>query len=257
MGFSPVAHIKSKMIGADRNRVLVCTEGAAFGRHRVVEMYDDFLGDVIATNWGNATKGSDGATVDFAHLTGTRGMIKGTTGAGAGASMAANGIQIHSALQWKANQGNLTLEAMLKLSAITNISVFVGFTDQISSLEMPIHSAASANTITTNATDAVGMFFDTSMTADNWWAAGVKADTDATHQNSGVAPVADTFQRLRIEVDSSGNADFYIDGARVGTTMANAVTATVALTPVIAAFTRSAASADITVDYVQVLATRA
>ena len=221
-----------------------------------VRHFDDFLGDVIADEWAVA-KGSDGSAVDFAHLTGVNGMLRATTGAGAGGSMAANGVQLHSALQWKANQGGLVFEARVKISAITNISLFVGLTDQIAALEMPIHSAASANTITTNATDAVGFFFDTSMTDDNFWTAGVKADTDATHADTAIAPVADTYIVLRVEVDSSGNAKFFVDGVQKGSVMANAVTATVALTPVVAAFTRTAASATVEVDYVLTQATRA
>jgi hypothetical protein len=255
MAFEPIAHIKSKLIGADRNRVLIAKEGMVSGRQRAVELFDDFLGDALNANWAVA-KGSDGACADFAHLTGVNGLISGATGADAGGTMALNGVQLHNALQWKANSGNLTLEARVKLSAITNVALFVGFTDQIGSLEAPVISAASANTITTNATDAVGFMFDTSMTADNFWLVGVANDTDATAQNTAVAPVADTFHRLRVELGSSGAADFYIDGARVGTTMAGGVTATVALTPVIAAFSRAAASRTVTVDYIQVLATR-
>lgn len=256
MAFDPIASIKSKLIGADRNRVLIATEGVVAGRHRVVEHFDDFVGDLITDEWG-VNKGSDAATVNFAHLAGVNGVVRATTGASATGTMAVNGVQLYSALSWKANQGNLSMEARLKISAITNINLFVGFTDQIAALEAPIISAGSANTITTNATDAVGFMFDTSMTDDVFWLTGVKNDTDATPQKSTVAPVADTYVRLRIDVGSTGGADFYINGARAGTAMANAVTATVALTPVVAAFTRTAASANVDVDYIQILATRA
>lgn len=225
---------------------------------QTVELFDDFLGDVLASNWGNPTKGSDGATVDFAHLAGAvSGQIRGTTGAGAGGTMAVNGIQLHSALQWKANQGNLSFETRVKMSAITNICVFVGLTDQISALEMPILSAASADTLTTNATDGVGWMFDTAMTTDNWWLTGVAADVDATAQNSALAPVADTFETLRVDLTSAGVATFRRNGVVIGSAMTGAVTATVALTPVIAAFTRTAASATVTVDYIRTRASRA
>jgi hypothetical protein len=116
---------------------------------------------------------------------------------------------------------------------------------------MPIHSAASANTITTNATDGVGFFFDTSMTADTWWLAGVANDVDATHQNTGYAPVADTYETFRIELGTDGSAHFYRNGVLVGTKMTGAVTATVALTPVIAGFNRDTSNTPtITADYV-------
>jgi hypothetical protein len=223
----------------------------------MVRLYDDFEGDVIADQWGNATKGSDGATADFAILADVNGKVRGTTGAGAGGTMAANGIQIHRALNWKANQGGLSFEARIQTSAITNISYFVGFTDQIAALEAPITSAASANTITTNATDAVGFMFDTSMTTANIWLVGVANDVDATAQNSAIAPVAATYITLRVEVTSAGVASFFINNVAVGTAMAGAVTATVALTPVVAVFTRTAASATMDIDYISVQALRA
>jgi len=241
-------------VGINAEKVLICDNGVVGGNHLVVRYFDDFLGDVIADQWG-VDKGSDGSAANFAVSAAVNGMLRATCGAGAGVSMAANGVQLHQSLQWKANMGNLEIEARIKLSAITNIAVFVGFTDTLS-LEMPIHSAASANTITTNATDAVGFFFDTSMTADTFWLAGVKADTDGTHVNSTIAPVADTWIRLKIEVDSSGNATGFINGVRVGQ-VANACTATVAMTPVIAAFTRSAATATVDVDYIDIIASRA
>lgn len=223
----------------------------------MVRLYDDFEGDVIADQWGNATKGSDGATVDFAISADVNGKVRGTTGAGAGGTMAANGIQLHRALNWKANQGGLSFEARVQVSAITNISFFVGLTDQIASLEAPVTSAASADTITTNATDAVGFMFDTSMTTTKIWLVGVANDVDATAQNSLIAPVAATYITLRVDVTPAGVATFFINGVAAGTAMTGVVTATVALTPVVTVFTRTAASATMDVDYISVQALRA
>lgn len=232
----------------------------AIAPHRCV-LFDDFLGDaIVATNWGNATKGSDGQTVDFAHLTGVNGLLRGTTGDDAAATMAVNGIQIHSALQWKANSSTkprrLVMECRLALSAITGISIFVGFTDQIAALEQPCISAGSGDTITTNADDCVGFMFDTAMTTDTWWLVGSKGTVDATKQNSGIAPVAATQTVLRVEVDSDENAFFFIDGVPVGAVMASAVTKTVALTPVVAAYSNAAASRNIDLDYIFVSSDR-
>lgn len=228
---------------------------------RRVALFDDFLGDAIqAPLWGNATKGSDGGTVDFAHLTGVNGLLKGTTGAGATTTMAVNGIQLHSALQWKADQSalprKLVFQTRVKLSAITGISLFCGFTDQIAALEAPFESAASADTVTSNATDAVGFLFDTDMATDNIWLCGVKNNTDAALQNSGLAFAADTFKTLRVEVDANEIATFFIDGVQVGTAMTGALTKTVALTPVISAFSQGAASRDVTLDYIHCAADR-
>lgn len=256
MGFHPFASAKGlgKNIGKTRGDVLVAKRGIVAGRRYVVEDFDDFLGDVIEDGWA-VFKGSDGQTVSFAISAHESGMVRATAGDDAAATMAVNGVQLYKQLGWKANQGNLTMEARVRISAITNISLFVGFTDRFDALEMPINSAASANTLTSTATDAVGFMFDTSMTNDFFWLTGVKADTDATHINTGIAPVAATWIVLRVELDTSGNSHFYINDAFAGS-VTDALTATVALAPTIAAFTRSAASATVDVDYVQILASR-
>lgn len=218
-----------------------------------VTMFDDFLGKAIGATWG-VQKGSDGSAVNFAFLAGTSGLIKATTGAGAGATYAVNGVQLDHALNYKANQGNLVFETKLKISAITNVAIFCGFTDQLSALEMPM--TLSGTTFTTNATDAVGFLFDTNATTDTIRCMGVANDVDATMQDTGLAYVADTFITFRVEVSALGVANFYINGSKVGSAMTGAVTPTVALTPVIAAFAEAAASRDVTVDYILCQQTR-
>ena len=219
-----------------------------------VTLADDFLGDLLADEW-TVVKGSDGGAADFAISAAVGGMIRATTGAGATTTMAVNGVQIDSGLNWTASQGDLVFDTRIKLAAITTVAVFVGFTDRAGTLEMPINSAGSANTLTTTASDAVGLMFDTSMTDDYWWAVGVKGDTDATHVNTAVAPVAATWQRLRVEVDSSGNAKMFINGSLVAS-VADAVTAATPLTPVVAGFRRAASSTTLDVDYIYVGADR-
>lgn len=217
-------------------------------RAQRASQFDDFIGKTISTIW-DVQKGSDGATANFAISADTSGKALATTGAGAGASMAVNGVQLSSALNWKANQGNLVFECKVKISAITTIALYVGFTDQLSALEMPA-TLASSDVLTTNYTDGCGFLFDTAADTDNWWLIGVANDVDATKQNTGVAPVADTYETLRIELTTGGAATFYRNGAQVGTQMTGAVTATVALTPVVVGFTRAAGSATISTDYI-------
>jgi hypothetical protein len=232
------------------------------GLQRYVTVEDDFTGGGLAlTSTANAAgwrsrKGSDGQAVDFTVTDGPGGTVVGTIG-DTTASMAVSGVQLDRGLQWKANQGDLVFEAKVKLSAIETIAVFIGLTDQVAALEMPIESAASANTITTNATDAVGFMFDTSMTADTWWLVGVANNVDATAQNTALAPVADTYAIFRIELSTAGVATFYYNGTAVGTAMTGAVTATVALTPVIAGFNRTTTGTPtLTADWVYVSALR-
>jgi len=210
---------------------------------------DDFIGDVIADQW-NIVEGTDGATSDAAILAGgIGGVLRFTTG-DAGTGLAADMVQMTQALQWQASNGNLCIQARLKLSAITTCYAFLGFTDVVT-LEAPIESAANADTLTTNATDAVGFMFDTRMATDTWWMVGVATDVDATAQNSGFAPVADTYETFRVELSAAGVATFFRNGAQVGTAMTGAVTAAADLTPTFAVSKTSvAASMTADLDYI-------
>ncbi len=215
-----------------------------------VALFDDFFGDSIDPSW-NVVLGSD-ATANVASATvvaGAAGGVLRLAGADSAGTMAADGAQLTSFLNWKAINGDLIFEARVALAVITNVSAFVGLTDKIT-LEAPITSAASADTLTTNAADAVGFMFDTSMATDNWWLTGVKANVDATAQNTGVAPVAATYEVLRIELTAAGEARFFRNGDMVGTQMLAAVTPTVALTPTFSIFPRTAAfGKQLDVDY--------
>lgn len=213
---------------------------------------DDFLGDALDARW-NVVEGTDSATSDAAILAaGIGGILRITTG-DAGTGLAADLIQLNlGILQFQASNGGLAIEAKFKLSAITTCYGFFGFTD-VATLEAPIESAASADTLTTNATNAVGVMFDTRMSTDNWWLTGVASDVDATAQNSGYAPVADTYETWRIEVNAAGSAVFFRNGLQVGTQMSGALTAAADLTPTIG-FSKTSVTASMTVDvdYIQV-----
>lgn len=178
----------------------------------------------------------------------TSNALVGVTG-DAGTGYAADGTQAIYTTGFTLSGGALVFECKVKISAITNVAMFVGLTDQIAVIEVPIESAAVADTITTNATDAVGFMFDTSMATDNIWFVGVNNNIDETSINSALAFVADTYRVLRMEITTGGNVVFYIDGAVVGTTMTTAVATGVALYPTIIAAARSTASRTITADY--------
>lgn len=246
--------------GTDGRQALVAPGGLFVGPHGSqvqlpgpahVTLFDDFIGDVIADQWG-VVEGTDSATSDAAILAGGIGGILRITTGDAGTGLAADQIQLVQALQWQASNGGLFAEARFKMSAITTCWAFFGFTDVLT-LEAPVISAGSADTITTNASDAVGFMFDTRMDADTWWLVGVAGDTDATKQNSGLSPVADTYAVFRVEVSSAGVATFFYNGAEIGSPMSGAVTAGADLTPYIS-FGKTSVAASMTadVDYIAV-----
>lgn len=232
--------LHGKEIGLDSQRRLIAPRGVVAGNDgsqiampapSIVSLFDDFLGDVVADQW-NFVEGTDSATSDGAVLaSGNGGVFRFTTG-DAGTGNAADFVQLTSYLNWKASNGNLCFEARFKMSRITNAFAYLGFTDLVT-LEVPIYSASSADTITTNATDAVGFMFDTRMTTDVWHLVGVATDVDATRQATAYAPVADTYETFRIELSAAGVATFFRNGVQVGTAMSGAVTAAAALTPTV------------------------
>jgi hypothetical protein len=223
-----------------------------------VAFFDDFEGDVVADQW-NFTEGTDSTTSDGAISAAVNGLFLLTPGDSAG-TVAADGSQLNRELNWQARQ-NLWFHTRLKLAAITSVSCFFGFTDT-KALEQAIYSAGSGNTLTTDATDAVGFMFDTAMTAVNWWAVGVANDVDATAQNLAVAPVADTWATFSIQLnyDPVANgiaADFYYNGQPIGSKMSAACRYNIALTPCFLVRPKSAvAGKTMSIDYINVAGDR-
>ena len=215
--------------------------------HHVSTFVDDFYGDALDGAWV-PLNGSDAQAIDPAPSAAKNGVVRLTCGNDATTTMAVNGCQLASELNWDASAGRLFGEFRIKVSAITDIVFFAGFTDS-KALEMPF--TQSGTTLTSTATDAVGIMFDTGSTTDDLFAVGVDSDTDATHEDLGSAPVADTWIRLGVEVFSDGTAKFYIDGVKTGDTMTSAVTPTVDLAATVAVFSETTTSHTLDVDYVR------
>ena len=249
--------IRGDKAGFGSDDSLIIPGGLVSGKHgkqvrhaapNRVSYFEDFLGDVIPDQI-NALEGTDSATSACAILAGGIGGVMRLTTGDAGTGFAADAESVVMALQWQASNGGLACEARLKMSAVTTCTAFFGFTDDATTLEQSI-LFATGTTFTTNASDACGWLFDTVSTADTWYLTGVAADVDATMQNSGFAPVADTYETLRIEINSTGAATFFRNGKQVGTKMSGAVTATTDLTPVIYVSKLSvAASMTMDIDY--------
>ena len=221
---------------------------------KLVSEFDDFNGDLLDTRW-NTQVGNDSLPPSALINVQQHGVMRLLTGNDAGADHASNGVQFEGRLSWKPTNKNLVFEARVKVDVITSLAWFLGFTDQTAALEFPV--TLSGTTFTTNATDAVGFLFDTAATTDTWRMVGVATDVDATMQDSGYAPVAAEYETFRVEVDAAGTATFFRNGVQIGVPMKNAVTPTVALVPVIAAFARNTTSKNVDVDYIAVRQSRA
>lgn len=242
------------------NDVSNITRGAVFAvgvfypesrEDRYIEIVDDFLGDALDARW-HAVAGSDpqciAPTVAGNVLGGSLLLRGGDDPAG---TMATNGSQFDAGvLNWRMDRGGFEMQFAVNVETITDVAWFIGMTDQVATLEMPFTMGAG-NVLTSNASNAFGILFDTAADTDNWWLVGVKSDVDATSQNAGVAPVAGTTETWRIQVTAAGVATFYRNKLPVGTAMTNAVTTSTLLTPAIIGFSRGAAVRVIGSDYLK------
>jgi len=71
---------------------------------------------------------------------------------------------------------------------------------------------------TTTGTDVVGIHYDSLATVGNYWSMACNTNVDATADNSGVAPVNNTFNILRVDLRVTGltiKAHCFIDGTEV------------------------------------------
>lgn len=214
-------------------------------------LFDDFLTDSISSNSWALGVGTDPQANNPAHVALIGGAVRLTTGDVGGGDVAVDGSQLSGGLYWRANTGGLAMEFRVKMSAITDVMVYAGFTDQKAALELPF--TLSVLTLTSNASNAVGFLFDTDATNDKWHLVGVKADVDVTMQNTAIAPVAATYETFRVEVSSAGAGMFYRNGILLNsgsTAISNCVTSSTPLCPVVVAISRTTSSRTVDLDYV-------
>ncbi len=176
--------------------------------------FDDFRGPTIGSQW-TLLKGSDGAA---AYPVIASGDLCNLVTAAAGTGYAADACQLVSialgTIATRTNGVPWVINWKQKISAITAVRYFAGLTDS-NALEQA--ASLSATTFTTVATDAALALFDTAATTDTIRLVGVNNDVDATHVDTSLAPVADTYESWRLEVNSSGDVAFYRNDSLLGT----------------------------------------
>lgn len=222
-----------------------------------VRLFDDFMGDVISDQW-SAAQGTDGQGAIAAVVAGAAGGAVRLT-AGDTTVVAESLSSLTHGLNWKANQGGLVFEAKVTpVSSVANVAYFIGLTDVLATTTLEEPATLATATITYNAADAVGFLYDTGATTDVFYGVAVKATAGTAFASAvvGALPVAGTAITFRIELSATGSASFYADGVLLGT-IANAVTATVALTPIVSVMARTTTVKSIDVDYIDVKALRA
>jgi hypothetical protein len=206
-----------------------------------VTYFDHFLGDTLRAEWVNTANNSG----TIAANGGQGGTVRFTTGA-ADTNYATLALGTH----WKVSNGFTVFTARVaSISAVATRSIEIGLTDATTETNGLVFSQHGSSP-TAVADNAAIFAYDTGATpALNFWATlAVNATTVKTRTVTTSAPVAGTYQRFDIVINSSGDAFYYIDGTLVDT-IATAVATSALLTPWIGVVTRTAGASIIDADY--------
>lgn len=205
---------------------------------------DDHFTDAAITVWSQEE--DNGGTIAYSAVLG--GAVTMTTdGSDNGCA------ELYGPVIWSASK-NCGMEAKIKLNTITLAGINVGFVDGYHNTNDQINfeiTAGAATLVNARATNGAAFVFDTDGTPDVWYCAAVNADTEGTPVAAigTLAPVANTYARLRVQLDTAGNATFYYNGVAVGYLPGClAYASTDLLTPYIGFIERSASARILTVD---------
>lgn len=235
-------------------REMVVGAGGRLNTTPIVQWFSDFLGDALEDEILAGVGSGTGNAVALSVGVNGRAEIKTSS---ADAAIDANGSSLSlGALNWRADQGGLMMEARIQVDNIAGVMFFVGFTDALAStVEAPIF--LNAADLDSDADNACGVLFDTDGTTAQWCQGGVKATTDTAPAYSGAAPVAATWYTVRVEVSAAGAVQGFVNDVAIGPAVANAITVTTPVCPIVFVANRGAAARNVLVDYLHVQANRA
>ncbi len=210
-----------------------------------MELYDDFIMKTIDTtnHWTFAAVNS-GAV---AYNSQVGGAARITTGAADD-----DDAELASELVWKA-ANSCAVEIRLAAADVTGGAFCIGFSDaQGEAADLVAIDFSNSGALKTTASDAVCFVLDPDKTANDThvYLCSVKNDTDGTPVDTGVVPVAGTYNTYRIEFNSSGDVEAYIDGVLVGQLSA-AITTTDLLCTYVGVINREGAANTWDIDYIR------
>lgn len=182
------------------------------------EVFDDFLAAALdATNNWITFEGTTAAAQIATTVTAPEGQVTMVNGAANDAQDKAVTSLILLAKGSLISLGKTVFETRVSFSAITGCSWGFGLGDVLANATEVANYTVNSGVVADDAgiANAISFVFDTDATAALWQACSTNAGTVG---NAGVeqtlvdAPAANTYQTLRIEVDASGDARFYING---------------------------------------------
>lgn len=167
-------------------------------------------------------------------------------------------------LSWRAQDGFMSAELRVDMTSITLAAVSFGFNDDVLEDSNTLPVELCGTTFTSNAGTFIGFIYDPDATNDNWHAFMVDDCNDTTMAiaclNTGVAPVADTANTLKVVVYDQGacnqtRAEFYIDG-KLEVEMASAIDRDILMTPHFGHENRVGCAATANLHYIEVKKSR-
>lgn len=197
---------------------------------------DDFMVDTLGTDaWATSVPGTSD-TIAISEVAGGGECLITTGTADDDSCMIASPIVYRGTDECE-------FEARITIDDVSGTGLFVGFTDAKLEANGQIALQYPADVFTSTASTAVGFVIDADHSTSSIMAASVDGDTDGTPVDAGVDWADGETRDLRVAIDSSGNATFYINGDGVAY-VASAVTAGTLLCFSVQAITRAADGAN-------------
>lgn len=172
-----------------------------------------------------------------------------------------NGSTSFGALNWKAGDGRIYMEARLFLSSVADIKVFVGFADSIATADETTFSATTDTVTIDTITDGIGILFDNDQTTKQWMAVAGATDAVTVSQFLGSKvfqseggtnhPAINTAFTLGVELSRDRKqARFYVNGKEVyAVNSATVLVGAVGLVPIVVGMEQGTAY-NLDIDYI-------
>lgn len=193
--------------------------------------WDRFTGITLDTTnrWATSVPGT-ADSIAISEVQGGSALI--TTGSVDDDSCMLAGAIIYSASK------KAVCEWRITITDVSGTGLFVGFSDAKSEANNSIAIHYAADSETAVATNGCGFVIDADHATSSIMCNGVKAGTLGTAVDSGTDWADGETKVLRVELDTDGNAAYFLDGTNVGR-VANATTAATLLCPTVQAITRA------------------
>lgn len=109
-----------------------------------------------------------------------------------------------------------SIETKLELTNVSGTVAFFGFSDAVNETTPAGTIDADSGTVTAVATDAVGFLCDADLGSSSLYCVSVNNGGTAQSLDTGIDWADTQGKRLRVKLDTSGNAYFYVDGVQEG-----------------------------------------